>query len=387
MDAANPMKVNDEPESLASRVFVSDGFRFDIYATQVSHRDYGKLYLAWREVVGKPGPRTRVILKAPTCQGNKSQKERLLEEVKIASYLVHENIAGVYGFASRGEDVFVVGEHRRGCYLQTAMDYSLLLNRKLSPAFAAYVVSEVANALDYAHRLSVPGVGPLHLVHRAVSPMNIRLDFDGSVLLTNFGAAYSDLRDRLVTPPGLMRGDPAYSSPELLRAIMSGAQQKRRASLANVDGRSDVFSLGLLLLEMCAAEYALDPSDTVAPVQPASIETGLTSETPTWTHLNVLATRLLRFNTRDIEPLLERVPAGLSYIVCRALDPNPAERCDAGKLRAELRSYLDALEGGFNRQSAAQELRSLQSDVKKAKRMFATPIERTGWVDDEDANT
>ena len=104
---------------------------------------------------------------------------------------------------------------------------------------------------------------PLHLVHRAVGPMRIRLGANGRVQLTNFGAAYSELLGRIRTPrtppgrPGLHRpGNPPGLPP-------ARGGQRDLLTPRNLDGRADIFSLGLVLLEMLLASYPLDPPDSL----------------------------------------------------------------------------------------------------------------------------
>ncbi|HYO53335.1 protein kinase domain-containing protein [Archangium sp.] len=174
-------------------IFEFEGFKYEVYDTQVLNRDYDTLLLAWRKPISESGGRrSRVILKPVQVSSDHERSERVWEEVQLASHLEHPGIAKVYGFASHGDTAYVVMEHLRGCYLLTAMDFALLVERRLSPAFAAYVAAEVAGALGYAHqRLSSEG-HPMHIVHRAVGPMRIRLGFDGRVKLANFGAAYSE---------------------------------------------------------------------------------------------------------------------------------------------------------------------------------------------------
>ncbi len=247
--------------------FEFEGFRYEVYGTQVEHRDYDTLLLAWRQPVSG-GPRSQVILKPMQLPSDYERGERAWEEVQLASHLDHPGIAKVYGFAVHADVPYVVTEHMRGCYLLTAMDFALLSGRTLSAPFAAYVAAEVADALAYAHARSGSDGQPLHVVHRAVGPMRIRLGFDGRVKLVNFGAAYSELRNRLQTPPGLLRGDPAYCAPEILRAAMEGSARRADPLIVGaIDGRADVFSLGLVLLEMLLAEYPLDPTDV--PLQSA----------------------------------------------------------------------------------------------------------------------
>src|SRR5690606_32742449 len=117
-----------------------------------------------------------------------------------------------------------------------------------SPAFALYAAAEVADALHHAHTLRGEQGTPLGIIHRDVSPRNICLDTHGAVKLTHFGAAYSLMVGREETPHLLLTGDVAYASPEYLR----------RQDLAP---SSDVFSLGLVLVELLTGRHLFNMED------------------------------------------------------------------------------------------------------------------------------
>lgn len=368
-------------------IFTFEGFRYEVYGTQVEHRDYDTLLLAWRQAANG-GPRSQVILKPLQMSSDRERQERAWEEVQLATHLQHPGIARVYGFALHENVPYVVTENMRGCYLLTSMDFALLVGRTLSPAFAAYVSAEVAHALDYAHGRSNSEGYPLHIIHRAVGPMRIRLGFDGRVKLANFGAAYSELRDRLETPPGLLRGDPAYCAPEILRAVLESSGTRADPLIAgSIDGRADVFSLGLVLLEMLIAEYPLDPLH--APVQsaPKGFASRVRAERSTGLSMDMLAYRLLRFDTAEAERLLGKVPDPLRSIVRRALEPDPAARYSAAEMRDELRAYLGNLERPFGDAEVAAELKVIFEAVARVKRLTANPIERTALSPNEEGDS
>jgi eukaryotic-like serine/threonine-protein kinase len=366
-------------------VFNFEGFRYEVFGTQVDHRDYDKLLLAWRQPL-KGGARTQVILKPVQLSSDRERIERAWEEVQLATHLQHPCIciAKVHGFAFHDDVPFVVMEHLRGCYLLTAMDFALLVGRTLSPPFAVYVAAEVADALAYAHARSDSEGHPLHIIHRAVGPMRMRLGYDGRVKLVNFGAAYSELRDRLQTPPGLLRGDPAYCAPEILRAVLASTGTRADPLIAGtIDGRADVFSLGLVLLEMLLAEYPLDPSAVPVQGAPSGFASRVQAERSAQLSFDVLAYRLLRFAPAEAEGRLAMAPAALRAIVRRAIQPEPAERYSAVVMRDELRAYLGSLERPFGPAELAAELKAIFEAAARVKRLTANPIERTALSPDE----
>ena len=358
--------------------FSSGNCRYEVYRTLVAHRDYDTLLLAWRQPQDGSA-RTQVVVKPLQMSFGRERRARALEEVELAKHLQHPNIAAVHGFAVHDEVPYIVMEHMRGCYLLTVMDYALLVGRKLSPPFAAYVAAEVANALDYAHRRNDEEGRPLNIIHRAVGPLRIRLGFNGRVKLANFGAAYSELRERLRTPPGLLRGDPAYLAPEILRAVAeSDASQADPLKAKGIDGRADIFSLGLVLLEMLMAEYPLDPLEALPPAAPSVFPPSIQAERTTAIRLEVLANRLLRFHPSDVESAAEKLPAPLWPILLRALQPDPAARYkSAAEMRDKLRAYLTSLQRPFGAEEIAAELKSILEAATRLKRLATTnTIER-----------
>ncbi|WP_309888039.1 serine/threonine-protein kinase [Archangium sp.] len=272
-------------------------------------------------------------------------QQRAMEEVRLATYLHHPNIANVYGCAAFEGQPYVVLEHQRGCFLLTLMDAAMQVNDMLSPAFAAYVAAQVAEALEYAHRCLDDKGRPLRIVHRAVGPLRIRLGAGGRVKLTNFGAAWSELMGRLRTPPGLLRGDVAYLAPEILRNVREPEPgQADPLTPRGLDGRADIFSLGLVLLEMLVAHYPLDPPEELWSDIPRRFPEGIRAEQLPFLRVETLADRVLHFGPEQVRRACETVPEPLRRIVSRALSQEPDERYPtAGELGAELRQYLGTL--------------------------------------------
>jgi serine/threonine-protein kinase len=214
--------------------------------------------------------------------------------------------------------------------------------------------------------------------------MRIRLGFDGRVKLVNFGAAYSELRGRLKTPPGLLRGDPAYCAPEVLRAAMESTGGRPDPLIGGaIDGRADVFSLGLVLLEMLLAEYPLDPTDVPVQSTPKGFASRVRAERSAQLSLDVLAYRLLRFDPAEAERRLEFAPGPLRSIVRRALQPEPSARYGAAEMREELLVYLGTVDPPVIPAAIAEELKAIFEAAARVKRLTANPIERTALSPDE----
>ena len=358
--------------------FESGGFRYTVHRHLVTHPQYDTLLLASREHT-QGGPVKLVELKPVVLEEGSEGLERVLEEVRLARFLRHPNIAAVYGYAVRNELPHIVMEHLRGCYLLTAMDAAVAVGRRLSPAFAAYVAAEVADALGYAHHCEGDDRKPLHIVHRAVGPMRIRLGRNGRVQLTNFGAAYSELLGRIRSPDGLLRGDPAYIAPEILRGFLRPEPgQRDLLTPRNLDGRADIFSLGLVLLEMLVASYPLDPPDSLWRDVKRRFPSEVRSEVTTFLKLETLADRVLHFGPEEVQRVAEKVPAPLRSIVTKALHANPDERYpSADKLRDELRAYLRGRPQPYGANAAEEELAEILKEASDLDKLAVhTGVER-----------
>ncbi|HYO58688.1 serine/threonine protein kinase [Archangium sp.] len=349
-----------------------------MFRSLLEHEDYDTLLLAWCRPMKQSGQRRLVILKQVEVPEGREGRTRAVEEVQLAEHLRHPSISRVLRLAERRGVPYVVMEHVRGCFLATAIGSALLLDRKFSASLAAFIAAEVAIALDSAHHCQDDRGRPLHIVHRAVSPMTIRLGRNGRVKLTHFGAAFSELLGRVPTPPRVLRGNFAYAAPELIRSV----SEKGGAGLLTskgIDSRADVFSLGLVLLEMIAGHHPLDPPDVLPPrvsKRALQLVSGVRVEHSAWASIEVLTDRLLRFGPEDVERIAHKTPAPLKQVVHRALRSNPAERYQsAAELRDDLRAYLHSLRQPFGAPEAAEELADIVARASALKRKDAHPIE------------
>ena len=153
--------------------------------------------------------------------------ERFRREAQAAANLSHPNIVPVFDWGEENGTYFIVMELVEG----TSLAGLLREHRTMSPHRGAELVAQVAAALAQAHRSGV--------VHRDVKPGNILLTEDGQVKVTDFGIAQAVSTEDNLTAAGSVMGTATYFSPE-------------QAEGAAVDGRSDVYSLGVVLYELLA---------------------------------------------------------------------------------------------------------------------------------------
>lgn len=166
-----------------------------------------------------------VSLRGHDTEAEKEYRARFLNEAQAAGRLHHPGIVSVFdvGEDSESGDPYIVLEYVAG----EALNRVLAREHKLPLSRALYIAEEVARALDYAHEQGV--------THRDIKPGNILITEDGHAKIADFGIAKLNLAH--FTLPGRLLGTPAYMAPEQLAG-------------EGVDGRSDLFSLGVILYAM-----------------------------------------------------------------------------------------------------------------------------------------
>ncbi|WP_250462494.1 bifunctional serine/threonine-protein kinase/formylglycine-generating enzyme family protein [Microbulbifer litoralis] len=193
------------------------------------------VYLAIQRSVGR-----QVALKvmSPVLNADPIFSERFQREANIVGQLSHPNIVGIHD----------IGRYRSLNYI--AMDYmpggsvsDRLAKGTIEPLDALNVTREIALALDHAH-----GKG---YVHRDLKPENILFREDGSAVLTDFGVARAVARTTRMTNTGMVVGTPHYMSPEQARG-------------AAIDGRADLYSLGVVFYEMITSAVPFQADEAVA---------------------------------------------------------------------------------------------------------------------------
>ena len=220
--------------------------------------------------------------------------ERFRREAQAAANLSHPNIVPVFDWGEDNGTYFIVMELIDG----TSLDHELRGSHTVTPARTAVIGAQVASALGYAHRSGV--------VHRDVKPGNILMTSDGQVKVTDFGIAQAVSTEDLFAEAGSVMGTATYFSPE-------------QASGAPVDGRSDVYSLGVVLYEMLVGR---PPFIGDSPVSVSG------------QHVNDPVPPPSQFN--------REVPGDLEAIVMEALAKSPSQRYQsADELRADLLRFSE----------------------------------------------
>jgi eukaryotic-like serine/threonine-protein kinase len=238
----------------------------------------------------------------PQHVSSDSFRAMFAEEARLATRLNHPNIVQVYDFQDAGEAGQLLSmEYVEGPDLGKVMRRARKGDERLPPYVAAYIVSEVARGLHYAHERTDDRGQPLEIVHRDVSPQNILVSFDGAVKVADFGIATANVfrQER-----GVLKGKLGYMSPE-------------QARVERVDRRSDIFSLGIILHELLSGRqlYTRDEGkELLEVVRQAAIEAPSVLVRGVPPELEAIAMRALsrdpdnRFQTaRDFASAITRV--------------------------------------------------------------------------------
>jgi len=194
----------------------------------------GFVYLARHQSLGTP---MAVKVLSDTLTHDTGARERFFQEARTQAQLVHPRIVQVLDFLHQAPHWFLISEYMSGGSLEQA------LAGRPGPIEIPQALAwtrQTLDALDFAHRAGI--------IHRDVKPSNLLLDGAGEVKVTDFGIAVV-LGGRRLTRTGVSLGTPHYMSPEQIRRPK------------DVDHRSDVYSMGLVLYELLTGRVPFE-SDT-----------------------------------------------------------------------------------------------------------------------------
>src|SRR5262245_38384673 len=224
-----------------------------------------------------------------------------LDEARLAARLSHPNIVHIYEFGKFQDYYFIAMEHVDG--VDTNQMILEAHGSGLPPEIVARLGADAAAGLHHAHQLADGDGRPLDIVHRDVSPQNLLLSYDGVLKIVDFGiakAAHHAERTR----PGVVKGKFAYMSPEQVVG-------------KTLDGRSDVYSLAIVLWELLAGRFAFtreNPGEAMREIRDGKLA--------------------------PIETVRSDVPKELAAALGHALTKERDKRPNAAQFAVELESYL-----------------------------------------------
>ena len=220
--------------------------------------------------------------------------EMFLDEARLAAQLSHPNIGQIFDLGEVDGSYFIAMEYIDGVDLADVVERATELGHPVPPAVAARIVAEVSMALDYAHNYTTRDGEALQLVHRDISPQNILLTRTGIPKVVDFGVAKAANRQHK-TQTGAVKGKLSYMSPEQI----SGQP---------LDGRSDLFALGVVLYELVTCR------------RPFGHESEL-----------LAVTAILNEQPPSPRTIVDGVPEELEEVIFKALSKDAADRYDSAR--------------------------------------------------------
>ena len=301
--AARRIAENIEPDSIVSSGKAGDTETPDSQIYPRALGQYHKLKQIARGAMGiifrgeRRSDGQVVALKVLPLQqvSDPADVERFKREIETITSLVHPNIVRVFDFGQEEDFYYYAMEFLDGRSLR-----ELVYDRgHLSPYHAAEIIRDAARGMAFAHQHGV--------IHRDLKPSNIMICKDGQVKIVDFGLAFHKT-SQILTATGISLGTPAYMSPEQIEG-----------DRADVNERSDIYSLGVSLFEAATGERPFEGDNQYDVMK------------------RVLFDEPQRANAAN-----PSVPDELSRIIGKAMARNPEERYDhAGALITDLDTLIE----------------------------------------------
>lgn len=213
-----------------------NAFALDGYADirQVGAGGMAIVYSATQTAFKRP---VAIKVLMPAFTTDKEFAERFMREAQIVASLSHPHIIPVYDFGQRNQSFYMVMEFLKGGDLSKRIQGGLTEDQILQ------ITSDIADALHFAHQKG--------FIHRDVKPDNVMFREDNSAVLTDFGIARKQDANTQMTKAGQTVGTPRYMSPEQLQG-------------RKVDGRTDIYALGIMFYEMLTKKTPYEDEDFMA---------------------------------------------------------------------------------------------------------------------------
>ncbi|MGB7589977.1 MAG: PEGA domain-containing protein [Terriglobia bacterium] len=244
--------------------------------SELGRGSMGVVYHGFDPVIGRTVAIKTMLTEGLTSQEFREFKSRFQREAQAAGVLSHPNIVNVFDYGEDNGILYLIMEYLEGKSLEKLIEeQGMLPIETIIPMY-----DQVCGALDHAHQHDI--------VHRDIKPANIMILDNGLVKVTDFGIA--KMMSMGMTQAGQVLGTPNYMSPEQVK----GRQ---------IDGRSDIFSLGIILYDLVTGEMPFGGQN-----------------------ITTVIYKIINENPIPPRELDATIHPGLSYVICKALAKNPDER-------------------------------------------------------------
>lgn len=284
---AEPIQQTGEVTALETGQRFAD--RYEVIAT-IGEGGMGMVYHARDEELGE-----EVAIKTlrPELVSDPTLVERFKTETRLARKITHRNVVRTHDFGEWGNVYFLTMEYVEGITVRELIDQ----RGRLTPPATVAIARQLVDSLIVAHEVGV--------IHRDIKPQNLLLDEEGVLKVMDFGVARLTERTSNVTEAGLILGTPSYMPPEQLLG-------------AEVDGRSDLYAVGVVLYECLTGKLPYDATSAVSLI--AKVLGGEPSAPP--------------------RTLQDDIPAAFSALVMKLLSKSADDRIQSA---SELAERLTAL--------------------------------------------
>jgi len=314
------------PDELRARLTAAVGQRYEV-ADEIGRGGMGVVYRA-RDVRLRRAVAIKLL--PPELAFRDEVRSRFLREAQTAAQLSHPNVVPIYSVDEMDGLVFFVMALIEG----ESLAAYLKRERRTSMDLARRVLRDVADALAYAHARTI--------VHRDIKPDNILLDrVTGRTVVSDFGIARAAEGDSRLTVTGIAVGTPAYMSPEQ-------AMGERE-----IDGRSDLYSLGVVGYHMLTGELPFQAANTPS-----------------------MLMKHISDRARPIRELRPDIAPGLEHGIERAMEKKPEQRWP------DASAFREAIANDTPRARAVSEPAQRNAGVNRPEAAAAEPLprnDRTPW--------
>lgn len=238
-------------------------------------------------------------------------------EANIAINLLHKNIVTIHEFGTERGQLYISMDFIAGLSLRQLTKRLAKMGDKLDLIFTIFVIKEICEGLDSAHRLVDAKTGrPLKILHRDVSPQNVLISYEGEIKIIDFGIAKSKIFQGENTSTGVLKGKFGYLSPE-------------QVSGESIDSRTDIFSLGVIFWELLTGQRLFLSNNEINTIK-----------------------KIMKCDVPKISLISPEVPEQVEKICLKALEKSKSDRFQtAGEMAKHLNIYLNKNHPEFSSRS------------------------------------